>query len=167
MTNIWTGGGRYASSYAACANGNFYSWGYNGYGQLGLSNTTNRHVPAMHPMSNITAVAAVSTGNSDYPQVHSLLLDNQGKVYAAGYNGDGQCGVGHSTYLTDHTLVNLPQGVQGTIVEIQTMGYLNQTGSAMRDGNGQVWVCGYGGGHMLGIDPSNATSSYLPMRVMF
>ena len=116
---------------------------------------------------NITAVAVASAGSNDYSQVHSLLLDNQGKAYAAGYNGGGQCGVGHSTNLSDHMPIHLPQGVQGNIAQIQTMGYLTETGSAMRDSDGHVWVCGYGGGHMLGVSPSSSSSLYLPMRVMF
>lgn len=166
VVKIWAGGGRMSSSYAACANGDFYCWGYNGHGQLGLGNTTNRNTPALHPRKNIVAVAR-GTAMHNYAYGHTVLLDNQGYAYAAGYNAAGQCGLGHRTAnQTDHDLMVLPYGIQGTITQIQTMGYYNQGGTALLDSSGRVWACGYGGGHMLCTTPSTESSLAVPAQVM-
>lgn len=164
VVNIWAGGGQLASTYAACENGDFYCWGYNGNGQLGLGNTTHRNTPARHSLNNIVVVRR---GISS-PYSHTILLDNQGYAYAAGYNGTGQCGLGHhATSQTTHELMHLPQGVQGTIVEIQTIGHASEGGTALLDSAGRVWVCGYGGGRMLCVTPSSASTIDLPVPVMF
>ena len=53
VVDLWTGGNRYATCFASCQNGDFYAWGYNGYGRLGLGNTTQRTIPVVHPLSGI------------------------------------------------------------------------------------------------------------------
>jgi len=168
VTNIWVGGGRHASSYASLANGDFYCWGYNGYGQLGLGNTSNRTLPAPHPLHGIVDVAASTSSQTDYAYGHSVLLDDQGRAYAAGHNGSGQCGSGVLTSAqSTHQLIQVPDGVQGTITQVRTMGYTSEHGTELLDSEGHVWVCGYGGGHMLCATPSSANSLALPVRVFF
>ena len=86
--------------------GTVYTAGDNYYGQLGLgdplgsSYTYNRLVPTLIT-SNITGlnIVAVSAGDS-----HSLFLTSTGTVYATGYNGFGQLGLGLSTA----TNINVP-----------------------------------------------------------
>lgn len=46
-----------------------------------------------------TGVAAMSAGAS-----HSFYLTTDGKLYATGYNGDGQLGLGDTTNRTSWTL---------------------------------------------------------------
>lgn len=168
VTNIWVGGGRYASSYASLANGDFYCWGYNGYGQLGLGNTSHRTLPAPHPLQGIVDVAASTSGQTDYAYGHTVLLDAQGRAHAAGYNGNGQCGSGvFASSQTTHQLIQLPDGVQGTITQVRTMGYTSEQGTELLDLEGNVWVCGYNGGHMLCATPSSASTLALPVRVRF
>jgi alpha-tubulin suppressor-like RCC1 family protein len=168
VVDVWAGGGRYASSFASCAGGDFYAWGYNGYGQLGLGNNSSRTLPALHTLRDIAAVAIGTHHNLDYASNHSALLDGQGRAYAAGYNGSGQCGVGHhDEAVTTHQRMHLPQGVQGNIVQIQTMGYYSEQGTALLDHDGHVWACGYNGGHMLCATPTTASSMSIPQRVVF
>jgi alpha-tubulin suppressor-like RCC1 family protein len=83
-------GGKY-HSLGIRANGSFWAWGFNAYGQLGLGtlDTTDRHVPQQ--VGDDYYWAAVATG--DY---HSLgITANSGYLYAWGANTFGQLGLNH------------------------------------------------------------------------
>ncbi len=62
------------------AGGQLYVWGANNQGQLGLGNTSVAGIAAQ-ALSGMTSVKALAAGN-DY----SLILKNDGTVWAAGYN---------------------------------------------------------------------------------
>ena len=66
-----------------------YSWGYNGFGQLGDATTSNKNVPSWIPyLSN--------PGNLSAGSNHSFNLSS-GEASAWGYNLYGQLGLGHNT----------------------------------------------------------------------
>jgi alpha-tubulin suppressor-like RCC1 family protein len=76
-------------------NGTVWAWGKNNVGQLGDGTKTKRLIPVqvkvqssdgLVPLSNIKAIAAGCS--------HSLALDNNGTVWAWGYNKFGQLGNG-------------------------------------------------------------------------
>ncbi|OZG66004.1 SdrD B-like domain-containing protein [Bifidobacterium eulemuris] len=70
-------GGTFA--YAIDVQGRLWSWGRNDYGQLGLGDTTDRHVPTRVPTDRtFTAVETATNG--------MLALDSQGHLWAAGQN---------------------------------------------------------------------------------
>ena len=88
-------------------NGQVYSWGYNGYGELGIGNTASHQIDiqAIPSLNNIVAIAA--------GQHHSLALTGllhfhlfylhfsttgNGIVYSWGYNQYGQLGIGNNKY---------------------------------------------------------------------
>jgi len=58
--------------------GEIFAMGKNGNGQLGLGDKLNRNHPVLVPWSGGTPVK-IATGKS-----HSLLLDSNGDVFAAG-----------------------------------------------------------------------------------
>jgi alpha-tubulin suppressor-like RCC1 family protein len=65
--------------------GTVWTWGTNGYGQLGDGTTTQRRVPTqVTTLSDIIAVAAGAD--------HTLALEDDGTVWAWGNNGNGQLG---------------------------------------------------------------------------
>ena len=66
-------------------NGDLYGCGYNGYGQLGLGDNTDRSTPTF--ITNF--VKGMAAG-----YVHTLIQTNDNRVYAAGYNGNGELGDG-------------------------------------------------------------------------
>ena len=69
--------------------GSVWSWGSNGYGQLGDGTTFNRSTPVR--VVGLTDVTAVSAGS-----FHSLALDLSGAVWSWGYNfGLGSQGMAH------------------------------------------------------------------------
>lgn len=73
------------------SNGGVWSWGTNGAGELGVSDTTDRDVPTLisfftNSGVNVTAVQAATSS--------SLAVDNAGFLYTWGSNGNGHLGVG-------------------------------------------------------------------------
>lgn len=171
IVDIWATGGLYGSSFASRADGAFFAWGCNGQGQLGLGDKiNNKYTPIQNPRSNIVAVAGSSHNNYQ----HTVLLDNAGFAYATGYNHHGQCGVGTSHAnsgslgeVSIHKLMALPAGVQGTVIQVGTMGYSTGTASQLLDSLGRVWACGYNGGSMLGTGETNPGFLTVPARVRF
>ena len=71
--------------------GSAWAWGTNGNGEIGDNSTTRRDVPTQ--VSGLTSgVIAVCAGAN-----HSLALKSDGTVWAWGYNGNGQLGLGDTT----------------------------------------------------------------------
>ena len=67
--------------------GQAYCWGYNGFGQLGDSTTTQRNAPVpVHQPAGV-AFASLSAGSS-----HTCGLTSAGQAYCWGYDGQGQLG---------------------------------------------------------------------------
>lgn len=83
------GGGTYCSVYAITETGKLWTWGYNGYGQLGLNDVTLRNTPV-----EATAVAASGINGKKVIHVMSTgggtsvtktwVLTTEGRIYAAG-----------------------------------------------------------------------------------
>jgi hypothetical protein len=81
--------------------GTVWNWGYNGYGQLGDSTTTQRSVPVQ--VSGMTGGLAVAGGTN-----HSISIKSDGTLQAWGDNSYGQLG---NTSTADSTVP-----VAGTVV---------------------------------------------------
>jgi alpha-tubulin suppressor-like RCC1 family protein len=80
---------------ALYTNGNVYSWGANGAGQLGRNGTTDDMNPAQVTFPGLTAgstIIEIAAGAN-----HSLARDSDGQVWSWGANGDGQLGDGTTT----------------------------------------------------------------------
>ena len=69
------------------ADGTVWTWGYNGYGQLGDGTTTNRLRPIQ--VAGLERIVAVSAGS-----YHSMALRVDGTVWVWGRNSTGQLGDG-------------------------------------------------------------------------
>ncbi|MDQ3980108.1 MAG: hypothetical protein M3314_11225, partial [Actinomycetota bacterium] len=104
MDNVIAVAAGTAHSLAVKADGSVWAWGWNGYGQLGDGTTVDRHVPVR--------VATLSGGTVSVAAgaVHSLALDQGGRVWAWGWNAVGQLGDG--TSIDRHTPV-LTKGLEG------------------------------------------------------
>lgn len=70
--------------------GTVWTWGYNGYGQLGDGTTITRRTPVQ--VSGLSDVIAIA---GEY--YHTLALKDEGTVWAWGYNRHGQLGDGTTT----------------------------------------------------------------------
>lgn len=163
IVGIWAVGGQYGSSFASRADGAFFAWGYNNNGQLGLGDPAlYKTTASLTPLTNIVALA----GSAYQTNTHTVVLDSAGRAYAAGYNGNGQCGVGHTSSVRTHALMKLPNGVQGTVTQVVTPGYITATCTQLLDTRGRVWACGNNASGMLGIG-ENIGYVTIPARIQF
>ena len=78
------------SSYAVTASGRVYAWGYNEHFELGLGAGIDRNAPQLietfTAAHNVTQIAAGG--------YHALASTGDGRLFAWGHNGFGQCGLG-------------------------------------------------------------------------
>ena len=92
-------------SYFLDSEGNVYSVGYNGHGNLGLGHTTSRNT--LNKISNIPPIQSIfSTGYGCY------LLDFEGIVWSFGYNGFGELGHGDTTHKDVPTKIESLKDIQ-------------------------------------------------------
>ena len=93
----------YDHSCAVKTDGTVWCWGYNGYGQLGVGDTTQRTTPTQ--VSGLSSVSAITTASGSYVSPY-CALKTDGTVWCWGYNGYGQLGVGDVTQRNSPTKVN-------------------------------------------------------------
>jgi alpha-tubulin suppressor-like RCC1 family protein len=77
--------GDYGHTLAVSSTGNVYSWGYNGFGQLGLNSTSGQTLPVAVTAGGIDTktIVKVATGNH-----HSFALANDGTLFGWGMDGN-------------------------------------------------------------------------------
>ena len=96
----------YQYCFAVTTTGECYSWGYNGQGNLGLGDTTNRTTPTLVSMQNVRKIYPGHYGySSSYQYNMCWLINDAGEMYGTGYNGRGHLGVGDSTDRSSFTRV--------------------------------------------------------------
>jgi YD repeat-containing protein len=82
-------------SLAVTTQGRVYAWGSNGSGQLGDGTSSVRLTPTLINVLNLQSGETIAQVTAGYS--HSLAVTTQGRVYAWGYNGEGQLGDGTNT----------------------------------------------------------------------
>jgi alpha-tubulin suppressor-like RCC1 family protein len=128
--------------------GTVWSWGDNGYGQLGDGTTTNRNTPV--PVTSLSDVFAVAGGGN-----HTLALTGNGGVWAWGDNSNGQLGDG--TFLSRTHPVSVPHLTEGVAI---AAGYSH---SLALKKDGTVWTWGDNSSGQLGNGTTE--NSRIPIRV--
>ncbi|WP_422614018.1 RCC1 domain-containing protein, partial [Bifidobacterium indicum] len=120
-------------SMALDRDGNIWTWGYNGSGQLGDGTTTNRTTPVKAATPAGVAFTAISAGGN-----HSMALDRDGNIWTWGYNGYRQLGDGTTTTnRTTPVRVAMPDGTAFTAI---SAGYRH---SLALTGDGTAYAWGY------------------------
>ena len=71
------------------SDGRVYACGNNMYGQLGVGDNNNLSTFTLVPTTTTAPIISIVAGT-----FHSFLLTSDGRVYACGYNGSGQLGLG-------------------------------------------------------------------------
>ncbi|XP_064394072.1 RCC1 and BTB domain-containing protein 1-like [Halichondria panicea] len=125
--------------------GQLYSWGHNGYGQLGQGvsiiigqGCTPERIQGVLEGVKVTKVACGGH--------HTLALTQGGDVYAWGYNNYGQVGSGD---MTNHTT---PTRVEDVLVGVGCVSVsCAQASSLALSQKGEVFTWGYNGFGHLGI----------------
>jgi alpha-tubulin suppressor-like RCC1 family protein len=130
------------------SDGTAWAMGFNFYGQLGNGTTTSNYRTPTQVLG-VSDVVAVAGG-----QFHSLFLQADGTLWAAGWNHD--CQLGFAPGATDRATT--PQQVGLTGVSMMAAGNSHSVGVT---GDNQVWVWGANGSGQL----SSGTSTPLPTTV--
>ena len=78
-------------------NGDVWTWGWGGFGQLGTGDTSNQSQPTLVP--SLKGTSALLAGG-----FHSLAFSQEGALLVFGLNSVGHLGLGHNTNQTTPTL---------------------------------------------------------------
>ncbi|MDR2153288.1 MAG: hypothetical protein LBO72_10765 [Helicobacteraceae bacterium] len=138
-------------SLALNSEGKVYAAGWNYEGQLGLGDTDMRENFTLVSSLSGAKIAALAAGSS-----HSLALDFSGRVYATGYNKNGQLGLGDNKNRQTWTLVSSLSGAK--IVAIAAGDYH----SFAIDESGKVYATGMNEFGQLGVGDQNDRAVFTP-----
>ena len=140
----------YTNVGAITTDGKLYMWGYNGYGQLGDGTTTVRYSPVQIASTTGTTWTKVAVGSYTTPN-HTLAVNSAGQLFAWGYNGNGQLGLGNKTTYSSPKQI----GLLTNWLNISA-GYQCSMGIKT---DGSIWTWGYNGYYQLGTNNSTSYSS--------
>jgi RCC1 and BTB domain-containing protein len=123
-----------ACSFALSQQGELFCWGYNGNGQLGISNNTNQTLPRRVRLPENTPIVQVVCGYS-----HTLCLSDEGVLFSWGSNTGGQLGTGNKTNSSTPTPVATDVG---RFLEIAAVHNNNVSAASVASGKVFMWgVC--------------------------
>lgn len=145
-------------SLALDSEGQVYSWGDNGYGQLGNNSNVNSRVPVKVDNSGGLKDKKIVQLSAGYN--HSLVVDTEGQVYGWGNNRFGKLGNGLTSSSRIPVKVDTSDVLKNKKI-IQVSGGYSQ--SLALDSEGHVYSWGYNFHGQLGNN-SNVNSS-LPVGV--
>ena len=137
---------------ASGSDGKLYAWGSDFYGQLGDGTTTDSHIPVVVSLPSGVSPTTIAAGYG-----HSLAIGSDGKLYAWGYNADGELGNATATNSAIPVAVSLPAGISPTAIAAGT------THSLAIGSDGKLYVWGDNTFGQLGNGSSN--NSYVPLAV--
>ena len=131
--------------------GTLWAWGNNYYGQLGDGTSINKETPIQIGADDDWKI--VSAGGQNF----TIALKNNGTLWAWGYNGEGQLGVGQLglTYRLAPIQVNTDTNWKAV-----SAGFAS-TIAVKSDGT--LWAWGYNGYGQLGT--GTTTGSYVPLQI--
>lgn len=137
-------------------NDNLWTWGYNGYGQLGLNDESNKTLPVQVPLDFLTAGAKPVKvfGANNYSC--SFLIDSNGDLYSCGYNGYGQLGHGNTNKLDQFKRVSSISNV----VDIAISNGTSTKSVYAITSDGSLYSCGFNGVGQLGIGSTTNKSTF-------
>ncbi|KAH9512730.1 RCC1 and BTB domain-containing protein 1 [Bulinus truncatus] len=134
--------------------GEVFSWGHNGYCQLGNGSSSPGFVPGLVTTNLLNRkVIKIACGSH-----HTMALLEQGEVYAWGQNNCGQVGTGSSTNQPSPRKITSVIGSRSAVAIA-----CGQTSSMALLDNGEVYGWGYNGNGQLGI--GNNVNQPNPSRV--
>jgi len=125
-----------ADNLAIAKDGTLWAWGYNGEGQLGLGDTTNRSLPTQ-----------VGTDNDWVTVSYSCAIKSNGTLWVWGYNHYGQLGLG------DAMNRSLPTQL-GNLNTWESVSSYYHTMAFRADGT--LWAWGYNYYAQLGLGNSGS-----------
>ena len=144
ITKIAKGAHQHSNLLALKSDGNVYTWGYNGTGQLGQGNTTNLNTPTLVSYFSTNNITIVDIGTDCFSSAAAYAIDDAGNLYTWGYNGYSN--LGHNGTTNQTTPVLALAGVSKAWM--RSPDYHN-TFALKTDGT--LWATGYNGYGQLGV----------------
>jgi len=136
---------------AVTENGELYSWGHGGYGQLGHT-AVDKSIPALVSLGDMKVVQ-VACGS-----YHSAALAANGEVYCWGSNNCGQLGTGSTSNQS------VPKKIAGLLGSKRVLSIsCGQSFTIARTDEGELYSWGYNGNGQLGI--GNTANQQTPCKV--
>ena len=153
-------GGPPMTLFCLMENNDLYTWGYNGYGQVGNNTQTTRTTP-YKVMSNVSRMWMNQQGGVDYGYncPSPVVVKTDGSFWSWGTNSYYQQGNGdfNTTPQLVPRAMLLPKGLT-----IKAAGCWSSSGDALVriivDTNNKIWAWGYNG--QAGIDPTDTGQHY-------
>ena len=117
---------------------NLWSCGNNGYGQLCHGDIEDRLIPQKTSFSNILKISAGF--------YHSLFQNNEGEIFACGYNSSGACGLGHFNHpqITPNLILNSPSNIVHFVCGDEQSLFLDSEGNIFSVGENFLGQLGLG-----------------------
>ena len=147
--------GGFYHTVAMKSDGSVWTWGVNGYGQLGDGTTTQRTAPVQ--VSGLTGVTAIASGRE-----FTMALKSDGTVWTWGRNDDGQLGDGTTSTASPF----------GKTTPVQVSGLTGVTAIAAGSfhsmaikSDGTVWAWGFNGFGQMGVGSVTTTRYNTPVQV--
>ena len=127
-------------------NGTLWSCGYNGNGELGLGDTTDRYT--FTQITTNTNIKSVYCGNG-----YTFTLKNDGTLWNCGRNEYGQLGLGDTTNRNTFTQVTTNTD---NIKSVYCGGYH----TFILENDGTLWGCGANGNSQLGLGDTTNRNTF-------
>ncbi|HXA43248.1 MAG TPA: fibronectin type III domain-containing protein [Candidatus Solibacter sp.] len=140
-------GGAY-HSVALLTNGQVFAWGYNGHGELGTGDLSNRYLPVQ--TAGVHAAAAIAAGF-----YASYAVQTDGSIWASGFAAEGQ--LGNATYTSSNAPTKVV-GISGQAARVSAGGYSSLALSTQ----GAVYGYGYNNYGQLGDTTTTNQASAVP-----
>lgn len=147
------------ATYVLKEDGTVWSTGYNGYGQLGQGETSNKNKPGQVKIDEETYLTNVIKIGTTHNSVVALTKD--GNLYAWGMNQYGMLGVGDTSNRYYATKVKGVAG-EGYLENIIDVAIGHQNILAI-DNNGDLYGVGYGAGNIGTL--FGAGTTYTPIKL--
>ena len=142
---------------ALTTGGQVFAWGRNNYGQIGIGSNTNQLVPIKIAALEHLYVKMIACGSS-----HSVVITNEGQIYAWGSNSFGQLGIGNCTHETSPKVVKLDQTLKLSAKGVACGAYHTM----MLMTNGEVMTCGRNEFGQLGsLSVPTSEGSCVPVKI--
>ena len=125
-------------SAAIGSDGNLYTWGENGSGELGDGTNTNQNTPTKVSKPQNTP-AGFTWKQFTLGDLNTVAFGSDGNLYIWGNNQYGQLGNGTTTNQNRPILVNKPQGTPAGFTWKQVSLSCNHSGAIGSDGNLYTW----------------------------
>jgi alpha-tubulin suppressor-like RCC1 family protein len=139
------------------SSGQYYDWGWNGYGQLGDGTVGGESLVPVHIRLPGVVTQAAQGGNGP-KDGQTLVMLSDGSIYAWGVNSSGQLGTGNVKSESSPVQIFPPAGV--TYAVVAAGGTTSFAVSATGD------VYGWGGNKAGELGDGTTTSSKTPVKIL-